>query len=409
MKRTKLTAPADTDCRAAYGVPCYSPQEMQTAYNIAPLINAGTNGAGQTIVIIDSFGSPTIASDLATFDSDYGLPAPPSFTVLSPLGTVPFDPNNSDMTGWAFETTLDVEWAHAMAPGANIVLLTSPVSETEGVQGMPNFLALEQYALDHHLGQVISQSWGATEETLTSPAGQQVVHQFESFYQRAASQNVTVLASAGDGGTANVNIAGQTYPNPTVIFPASSPWVTAVGGTSLTADTSGNYQSEVVWNDNSISVDAATGGGVSTLFSEPPYQHGLSSANQAILGGHRGLPDIAYNADPYTSILIYVSFIPGAANVGYYFIGGTSEGAPQWAGIVAVANQLAGHSLGFLNPSLYKVAGTPAYTSTLHDITVGNNANDGVTGFNASVGWDPTTGLGSPNAATLLPKLIAQH
>src|SRR5208282_6742149 len=105
--------------------------------------------------IIDSFGSPTIEQDLSTFDAGYGLPDPPSFTVLAPLGSVTFDPTNSDQVGWAFETTLDVEWAHAMAPNANIVLLTSPVSQNEGVQGMPEFLFLEQYALNGHLGKII--------------------------------------------------------------------------------------------------------------------------------------------------------------------------------------------------------------------------------------------------------------
>ena len=162
----------------------------------------------------NSFGSPTIAQDLQTFDADYGLPDPPSFTVLAPLGTVPFDPTNSDQVGWAFETTLDVEWAHAIAPGADIVLLTIPVSETEGMQGMPEFLLLEQYALDHHLGKIISQSWGATENTLFTPAGQQVFEDFERFYQDAAQQNVTVLASAGDVGSDNPDINGTIYPFP---------------------------------------------------------------------------------------------------------------------------------------------------------------------------------------------------
>jgi len=260
-------APTDADCRTFIGIRCYSPQEIQTAYGLASLLNAGYTGAGETIIIVVSFGSPTILQDLQTFDADYGLPDPPSFTVLAPLGTVPFDPSNSDQVGWAFETTLDVEWAHAMAPGANIVLLTSPVSETEGVQGMPEFLLLEQYALDHHLGKIISQSWGATENTLFTPAGQQVLEDFERFYQGAAQQNVTVLASTGDSGSANAEINGMTYPFPTVIFPASSPLVTAVGGTSLIADTSGKYQSETVWNSS-----GAGGGGVSQQFSEPLYQ-----------------------------------------------------------------------------------------------------------------------------------------
>jgi subtilase family serine protease len=216
-------APTDAECRAQYGIACYSPQEMRNAYGVTPLINAGYTGQGQTIVIIDSFGSPTIANDLHIFDTDYGLPDPPSFQVLTPLNTVPFDQNDPDMVGWAEETTLDVEWAHAMAPGASIVLLTSPVSETEGVQGMPEFLQLEQYALDHHLGKIISQSWGATEETLFDQPGRKVVADFESFYARAAQAGVSVFASSGDDGSANVGLDGSTrYPFPTVIYPASS-------------------------------------------------------------------------------------------------------------------------------------------------------------------------------------------
>lgn len=158
LRLISTSAPADTFCRANFGVPCYSPQEICNAYGVASLLSAGYTGVGQTIIIIVSFGSPTIAADLHTFDTDNDLPDPPSFTVLAPLGTVPFDPTNADQVGWAFETTLDVEWAHAMAPGANIVLLTSPVSQREGVEGMPEFLQLEQLALRYGLGQVISQS-----------------------------------------------------------------------------------------------------------------------------------------------------------------------------------------------------------------------------------------------------------
>ena len=365
------TPPSDASCRVQSGTPCYSPQEIRRAYGVTGLIKDGFTGAGQSIVIIDSFGSPTIANDLATFDAGYGLPDPPSLTVLSPLGTVPFDPNNSDMVGWGFETTLDVEWAHAIAPGANIVLLTSPVSETEGVQGMPEFLSLEKYALDHHLGKIISQSWGATENTLFDPAGRKVFANFESFYQRAASEHVTVFASSGDFGSANVELDGKTfYPFPTVGFPASSPWVTAVGGTSLFADTSGKYQSETVWNDGPAS---AGGGGISQVFQEPAYQkNNLPASVQATLGGHRGIPDISYNGDPNTTILVYLSFIPNQA--GYYGIGGTSEGSPQWAGIIAIANQRAGHPLGFLNPALYKIGNSSDAADAFNDITVGNNA-----------------------------------
>jgi len=396
--------PTDAYCRANYDVPCYSPQEIQTAYGLSSILDAGYTGAGQTIIIIGSFGSPTIAQDLQTFDADYGLRDPPSFTVLAPLGTVPFDPTNSDQVGWAFETTLDVEWAHAMAPGANIVLLTSPVSETEGVQGMPEFLFLEQYALYHHLGKIISQSWGATENTLFTPAGRQVFEDFERFYQDAAQQKVTVLASAGDGGSANAEIDGTYYPFPTVIFPASSPLVTAVGGTSLYVDSSGNYQSEIVWN-NSI---GAGGGGVSQQFSEPLYQKLLLNSAQKTLGNHRGIPDVAYNADPTTPILVYVGFFPDPNDDGYYFIGGTSEGSPQWAGIIADANQLAGHPLGFLNPNLYSLAALVGQSQFFHDITIGNNGFAGVPGYSATTGWDLASGWGTPNLGRLVGELARQ-
>lgn len=402
------TPPTDAQCRATGSHrPCYSPQEIRNAYNLTPVINAGYVGTGQTIVIIDSFGSPTIASDLATFDAGYGLPDPPSLTVLSPLGTVPFDPNGPDMTGWSFESTLDVEWAHAMAPGANIVLMTSPVDETEGVQGLPEFLKLERFALDHHLGKIISQSWGATENTLFDDRGHGVINSFESFYQLADQKGVTVLASSGDSGSANVDVNGNNFPFPTVNYPASSRWITTVGGTSLFADTSGNYQSETVWNDGPGS---ATGGGISQLFEEPGYQKSnLPGDDQTLLNHHRGIPDISFNADPRTSILVYSSALGAFGGpVGFFRIGGTSEGSPQWAGIIADGNQWAGHPLGFLNDKLYAIGNSSAAASAYQDITVGNNANQGIAGYNATAGWDAATGWGTPNVAALLADLIAK-
>jgi subtilase family serine protease len=388
-------APTDAQCEAELSIPCYSPQDIQTAYGVNNLLNRGDNGRGETIVIIDSYGSPTITADLASFDAGFGLPAPPSFRILSPLGTVPYDPTTyPDEPDWAAETTLDVEWSHAMAPDASIVLLTSPVDETEGVQGLPQFDQLENYALDHHLGQVISQSWGATENTLFNAAGQQVINDFEATYARAAASGVTVFASAGDAGNANVETDGSTiYPFSTVNFPASSPLVTAVGGTTLTTDTSGNYQSETVWNSDG----GATGGGVSQHFAEPLYQRFLPASDQSLLGGHRGLPDISWNADPNTPVLVYLSFL-GASETGYFFIGGTSEGSPQWAGLTADLNQLAGHPVGFLNPYLYALG---AAGVGFHDVTIGNNGLDGIPGYSATPGWDAATGWGSPDLGQL--------
>jgi subtilase family serine protease len=402
------SAPTDKQCRKVYGVPCYSPQEMRTAYGMNGLIDSGNVGAGQTIVIIDSYGSSTIEADLKVFDKGYGIPDPPSFKVLAPLGTVPWNPSKyPDQSGWAAETTLDVEWAHAMAPGASIILMTSPVDETEGVQGLPEFLALEQYALDHHLGKIISQSWGATENTLfagvAGPQGPQVVANFSKFYEQAALARVTVIASTGDDGSSNVNTTGGFYPHPTVGFPASSPWVLAIGGTKLFADTSGNYKTEIVWSDAQC---CAGGGGISQLFKEPGYQKlALGDGIEKRLGGMRGIPDVSYNADCNNSILVYLSFL-GASNAGYYGICGTSEGSPQWAGIVADLNQYAGQPLGYLNPIIYAVGGAGDFASIGRDITKGNNklrqvAGAVAPGYSATPGWDLASGWGSPNFATL--------
>ena len=397
-------APTRADCLAT-GYPCYTPQDLQTAYDVNPLLSKGFTGKGQTIVIIDSYGSPTALADLKHFDADYGLPDPPSFQQLSPLGSVPFDPTNSDQQGWAVETSLDVQWAHSMAPGASIVVLTSPVSETEGVQGLPQFLQLEQYAVDHHLGKIISQSWSATENTLFSPAGeQQVLEPFNSFYERAALEShVSIFASTGDSGSSNPDVNGNIYHEPTVGFPASSPWVTAVGGTSLYTDAQGNYQSESVWNESALG-GGAGGGGISQYYSEPLYQKLLPASDQKLLNGHRGIPDISMVGDPYTGVPLYLGF-PGIPS-GYYIYGGTSLSSPLWAGLTAVANQYAGHPLGFLNPKLY-LLGSNSHVSKyfLHDITTGNNAYNGIPGYNATPGWDAASGLGSPIAAQLVQAL----
>ena len=145
--------PTTADCETAFQVACYEPGQIQTAYNLQPLYQRGVTGRGQTIVIVDSFGSPTIRNDLEVFDKTFNLPAPPSFKIIQPAGAVPpYDPNNSDMVGWAGETTLDVQYAHTMAPGANILLVETPVSETEGVTGFPQIIEAENYVVNHHLG-----------------------------------------------------------------------------------------------------------------------------------------------------------------------------------------------------------------------------------------------------------------
>jgi subtilase family serine protease len=414
-------APTDEFCRTvglAVGgqgtAPCYSPQQMRKAYGLDGLIDSGMVGAGQTIVIIDSYGSPTIKHDLHVFDEGYGLPDPPSFTVLAPLGELPWNPTlYPDQPGWAGEVTLDVEWAHAMAPGANIVLLTSPVDETEGVQGLPEFLALEQYALEHHLGKIISQSWGATENTLfartAGPQGPKVVADYQAFYARAVQDHVTILCAEGDSGSADLETDEVTYyPYPVADFPCTSPFVTSVGGTSLYLDTSGKYLYETVWNDDI----GAGGGGISQLFTEPDYQkRSLPESVQKELRGKRGVPDISYNAGCYTTIITYSSF-PGGGDPGWYYVCGTSEGAPQWAGIIADLNQFAGRPLGWINPALYAIGEEGQFPRIGRDIRVGNNAwLPGVPGYSAIPGWDLASGWGTPNLAEIpyQPLILLEH
>jgi subtilase family serine protease len=404
-----VTPPTDAQCKrdlADAGIrQCFDPSNIRTAYGVNRLISLKDEGKGQTIIIVDSFGSPTIHSDLRTFDRGYKLVGPPSLRVLAPLGTVPFDPDNDVQSGWAEETTLDVEWSHAMAPLARIVVLTSPIAETEGTVGLGDFLRLERYAVDRRLGDIISQSWAATENTLETSAGRALVDQFEDFYARADREHVTILGSTGDTGTQNPSNGSSTrnYTRPTVNFPASSPLITAVGGTSLRTTRSGRWSSETVWNDGSGG--GAGGGGISQLFAEPSYQKSLPPSVQSKLDGHRGLPDISWNADPDTAILIYSSYA-GAGDTGYSVIGGTSEGSPQWAGLVADVNQARGRPIGFLNPTLYSLA--TRNEQVFHDIERGNNGYGGVRGYSAVAGWDPASGLGTPRAGPkgLLTALI---
>src|SRR6516165_12256191 len=181
--RANAGPPSTADCEKAYHIACYGPAQLRQAYDLPALYAQGVTGRGTTIVIVDSYGSPTIRHDLGVFDKAYGLPAPPSFRIIQPAGRVPrYDPGNSDMVGWAGETTLDVEWAHTVAPGAKLLLVETPVSETEGVHGFPQIVAAEEYVLNHFSVDVISQSFSATEETFPAKSA---VQKLRGAYQLA--------------------------------------------------------------------------------------------------------------------------------------------------------------------------------------------------------------------------------
>lgn len=399
-------APTTGQCIKSTGLACYRPSQFQQAYDLNPLYAMHLNGQGRTIILVDSYGSPTIESDLATFDTEFNLPAPPDFTVLQPVGKVPpFDPTNPTMVNWAVETSLDVEYSHAMAPGANIVLLETPVAETEGTTGFPQIVAAENFAINHHLGDVISQSFGATEQTFPSVSS---IEKLRSAYINAELNNVTVLASSGDTGVSNYLLNGtDLYKHRVVAWPSSDPLVTSVGGLQLHLNGKGDMtMPDNVWNETYLFGSATAGsGGSSSVFARPSYQSGVRN----VVGLHRGTPDISLSASVNGGALVYMSF-GGLPGPGFYIVGGTSEASPEFAGIVAIADQAAGHDLGLLNPALYTIgsggAGIPDVNIGNNTVTFSqNNHTYTVGGYNAGAGYDMASGLGTVDGAKLVAAL----
>jgi subtilase family serine protease len=378
-----------------------TPDQVRAAYDTAPLFRRHIDGAGQTIVIVDSFGSPTIRHDLARFDSYFRLPAPPAFRIIHPAGPIPRFRDTQDQDSWAGETTLDVEWAHVMAPAASIILVETPTSENEGTTGFPQIVEAETYVLRHHLGQVISQSFAATEQTFPSRTS---VLGLRSAYKLAARDHVTVLAASGDGGATGLTYNMQDYyTTRAVSWPATDPLVTAVGGTQLDLRANGaRREPDVAWSDS--------GGGRSIFFARPSYQNGV----RRLTGPHRGVPDISMDASCDSSVAIYATFAGPAAGA-WASICGTSVATPLFAGLVALADQVAGQPLGLINPALYAMAA--ARDRGIVDITKGNNTasfsqnghNYTVPGFAARRGYDLVSGVGTVNAAYFVPELAASH
>jgi subtilase family serine protease len=296
----------------------------------------------------------------------------------------------STRTGEASETTLDVEAAHVTAPGASILLVETPTLEEEGRSGFPQIVTAEDYVIRHHLGGVISQSFGATEQTFRSKSA---LRQLRGPYLLAArpAYKVTVLAATGDTGAAGMTYNTRSYfKTPAVGWPASDPLVTAVGGTQLDLTRAGTRrQPDVAWDDS--------GGGRSAVFARPSYQDGVAS----ITGNERGIPDISMDASCASGMEIYGSF--PAHSSGWSMICGTSLATPLFAGIVALADQEAGHPLGLINPALYRMAA--AHDRGIVDITRGDNTFEAVRGFRAQRGYDLVSGLGTINAAYFVPEL----
>jgi hypothetical protein len=348
--RTVLSVLTPAQIRHAYGID-------QIGFSTNGQTVAG-DGAGQTIAIVDAYDDPSIQSDLAHFDSVFGLPNP-VFAKATPQGQPAIDP------GWSSEIALDVEWAHVVAPRANILLVEARAAN------LGDLLSAVDYARRQPGVTAVSMSWGGSEflgESL-----------YDSYFTTPSNHaGVTFLAASGD--------SGAWYG---AEWPASSPNVVSVGGTSLhVVNLQGSYSYETAWG--------GSGGGFSDFEDEPTYQYGVQNT------GLRTTPDVAYNANPYDSYWVYDSTGLGGWNV----VGGTSAGAPQWAGLVAIANEgraLAGKgSLDGRSQTLYALykLETTSSLSYYHDETSGGN------GYAASAGYDLATGLGSPKANAVVSGLV---
>ena len=354
-------------------------------------------------MIIDSSSSPTLQNDLHFYDQLYGL-KDPTLNVIAPFGLPPFDPNVYT------ETALDVETAHAVAPDATIDLVVTGDTSADltAEQFFIDLLKPVQYAINHNLGDTISISYGFGESCFDASYFK-LQH---SIFSAARAKHISVIVSAGDSGAAIASCIGG--PNGTVTeaqgvsVPASDPLATSIGGTSLNTDAAGKYIGETTWGNSTEINGGGTGGGFSSLYPRPAYQNSVTN------NAHRGIPDVAWDADPNTGVPIVLSENGGTFIVP---VGGTSVGAPAWAGVVALANQKAGKRLGFLNNGIYRILQSTSYAKAFNDITTGNNSTltyDAtgteifVPGYAANTGWDPVTGAGTPKVNGLLG-LLAKY
>jgi subtilase family serine protease len=393
-----LTQSAQNDCLIASPPGCYTPQQFRTAYGVQPLLDRGIDGRGETVTVIVFAADPATSSpvvtdirqDLATFDDLFHLPAAHISVVTTLAGAgSPWDAT--------LEEVIDTEIVHAVAPGAalRVVLMPNPSQDTPASTAAGMLAALPLAIRDTD---VVSFS-GALGEHFFSPAQ---VAQMRGILQQAAARHVTVVAASGDSGAVSDVYGFGTAPVKEVSLPASDPLVLGVGGTTLTAGPhTGSYIGETAWNQIVPGGgNFASGGGYSGIFARPVYQDGVHG-----IGATRGVPDVA--GDAGTGMVLARE--AGGGSYELVSAGGTSAATPLWGGLVADADQLAGYDLGFVNPALYQIARSPLYRQAFHDVTTGNSTvvmnGATYTGYQAGSGWDPVTGLGSPDAAVLVPIL----
>jgi subtilase family serine protease len=380
---------------------CYAPQPLRAAYGIQPLLDRGISGRGVTVVLLETAVPATppnappaavtdIRQDLALFDRLFGLPAAQLQVVSSLAGS------NGPYRAAAAEVR-DAEIVHAVAPDAAIRVILA------GATVASQFAALQ---LGITQGAVLVSSVSVGEHCLTGPE----VTALNSALLAADHRHVTVVNSTGEFGASAMPCPGATAITPVkgVDLPAADPLVLAVGGTSLVANrTTGARVSETAWNAPPDSLGApeslASGGGFSQQFARPSYQDGVAG-----IGSYRGVPDVSADADPTLGPAIAVT--DGGQRYIVHSAGGTAAAAAIWAGLIALADQDAGHALGLVNPAIYRIGRSAAYRAAFHAITTGTNTvqfgKETITGYQTASGWNPVTGWGSPNAQVLIPLLV---
>ena len=395
------------------GDTCYTPQQLQLAYGVKPLLERGIDGRGETVVLpelAESRLNPPAVTDLrqdmAAFDGLFHLRAA-RMRVVSTLA-------GSGSPWLAFgEEVLDAEVVHALAPDANLVILLLPSTSLDNT---PKAVAaaLAELRLGPALGGVMSISAAGQIGGEHCVSRAQAGH-LNTALQAAVSRGLTVVAASGDIGAAAYQcdlysaLTGTPPVNPArgVLLLASDPFVLSAGGTALTASHAGAWVSETAWGlasgnpGNAGGSFQASGGGFSELFARPSYQAGVPG-----IGAARGVPDVSADASDRPGLAVV--FRNGTQDM-VQSHGGTSASAPIWAALIALADQYAGHHLGLVNPAIYQIARSPRYHQAFHDITTGNNTvrfpPTTVTGYRAAAGWDPVTGWGSPDAQVLIPLL----
>ena len=384
-------APVSGSVSNCSGGSTFAPCDLQGAYNMTPLLANGTTGAGERIAVVDAYSSgepqPTLSSDLATFASDNNLTLGPTEFVYPDPTSLNLNKSGTN-TAWSLEDALDLEWSHATAPGATVEMTFSP-DASEGIYAAVDWL------VGHQAANVISMSWGEPDvgifNAYSTPCSYACNASSDGSYglldpvlEFAAAEGISLFAASGDCGASDGTSGLATN------FPASDPYVTGVGGTVLTVGTGAKWAGEVAWSGNSSGAvqpgclnQGGSGGGYSP-YSRPWWQTGLPSTPEL-----RGVPDVSLDAGSAVGVVL------GGSTV---LVFGTSIGTPFWAAIAALADQYHGAPLGFLDPGLY-FAAAHDYSTDFHDITSGWN------GYSAGPGWDPVTGLGSPNLVRLVPDL----